>query len=240
MNHSLTIADLEAAQMRPPTGAELVSIQQGMTATDPVGVKVARHAISSIVDNEAIPATMLLVRRGDIEIEFHQGTAIAIVGDSQGKPLFRWIVDVVLDEDQKCLRRGRQIFETIPNGPPELTGGVLSRALLGEAWAAVLERMTITRSRNATSLSRSAGRPKGRSRKYENVEIAAEDEICFVGEKSRAYLLEHGRPISTRELALELTKYRGAQVSEGMARIRKHEARTRGMLPAAESTRPST
>jgi hypothetical protein len=192
--------------------------------------RAGRHQSPAEVKVAVLDGPVLLVKpKGRLPAVVRPGLVELPVYGRGSEVLFRAEFEVVIDEERQRVRRGRQTFTALPDGP-EVTAKAIQRdAQLGAAWRRAVEALTVTDHPKAH-----AALATTETRRVE-VDGDAERELV-----ARLVLAaeQRGRRVTADELARALSKRRGEPVTARVARGRKQQARAAGLLPKAESTRP--
>lgn len=179
----------------------------------------------------------LFLRRAGRNAVVSPGSVELPVYDGAGVALFRLRVDVVIDADGLCVRRGAQTIIPIPGGLEPTAAVIQRKACLGDAWRRAVEYLTT--SDDAPDFERMARTAVGGKRNTNHgltpinrpAELREVARLC--GEAAAA-----GRRLSAAELATKLSAFRGAPMTADNARGRKSQAVKAGLLPEPGTTRP--
>jgi hypothetical protein len=175
---------------------------------------------------------LLVQPKGKLPAVVRPGWVELPVFNRDREVLFRAEFEVLVDVERCRVRRGRQTIIPLPGGPEPTATVVQREALLGTAWRTAVELLTTANHPKAHAAMATA--ETGRAK----VDAISERElVARVVLDARA----QGRRLTADELAAALSKQRGSVVSAGVARKRKQQARSAGLLPpAGGSTRPQT
>lgn len=177
----------------------------------------------------------LFLRIGDQQLAIEESLVRLIMTDTEGKPACWWTVEILVDSDARCVRRGTQTFEPIDGR--EVTATMLRRHLaLGDAWHEALRMASVgpddKRFRSALIT------PVGSTRL--SIDGMAEEEAVarWMIQTAR----EERRVPSREELRRRLSKElrNNEPVPPGTVGQRLFGARKRGLLPPSDNrTRPT-